>query len=90
MRIYHFIYFGLFFLNFLMSQLPVDLNQNLTYTHTINLDSEGEYLMNIMLSSNTSWEEEDYESAVLAVFIYDIYNLDIVIFYGCSCLSDYY
>ena len=84
MRIYHFIYFGLFFLNFLMSQLPVDLNQNQTYTHTINLDSEGEYLLNIILSSDTSWEQENNESAVLTVFINNIYNQDIVIYNGAN------
>ena len=82
MRIYHFIYFGLFFVNFLMSQLPVDLSQNQTYTHTVNLNSGGEYLMNINLSSNTSWEEENNESAILTVFINDIYNQDIVLYNG--------
>ena len=71
MRIYHFI----FFISFALSQLPIDLNQNETYSHIINLDSEGEYLMNINLSSNTSWEQENNESAVLTVFINVIGNL---------------
>ena len=80
MKIYHFI----FFISFALSQLPIDLNQNEAYSHIINLDSEGEYLMSINLSSNTSWEQENNESAVLTVFINDIYNQDIVIYNGAN------
>ena len=67
---------------FIYAQTPTDLNQNESYIHNINLDSDGEYLLYINLSSNTSWEEENNESAVLTVFIDGIYNQDIVIYNG--------
>ena len=38
--------------------------------------------MNIILSSDTSWEEENNESSVLTVSINGIYNQDIVIYNG--------
>ena len=79
---YRFIYFSLIFVSFLFSQIPVDLEQNETYSHIVSLDSDGEYLMDIMLSSNTSWEEENNESAVLTVLINEVYNQDIVIYNG--------
>ena len=66
----------------LFSQLPIDLSQNSSYYHLITLDTEGEYLMNIQLSSNTSWEEENNESAILTLFINGEYNQDIVIYNG--------
>ena len=81
-----FIYKKLFFILLLMqclfSQLPIDLSQNSSYYHLITLDTEGEYLMNIQLSSNTSWEEENNESAILTLFINGEYNQDIVIYNG--------
>ena len=77
-----FLYFLILFFSFSLAQLPVDLNQNETYLHTISLDSEGEYLMNIQLSSNTSWEENNNESSVLTVFINGEYNQDIIIYNG--------
>ena len=67
---------------FIYAQTPTDLNQNESYIHNINLDSDGEYLLYINLSSNTSWEEENNESAVLTVFIDGIYNQDIIIYNG--------
>ena len=82
MRTYRFIYFLLIFVNFSFSQVPVDLEQNQTYSYTIILDSDGEYLMNIMLSSDTSWDQENNESAILTVFINGLYNQDIVIYNG--------
>ena len=81
-KAYQFIYSSLIFVSLLLSQIPVDLGQNQTYSHTVSLDSDGEYLMNIMLSSNTSWEQENNESAILTVFINDVYNQDIVIYNG--------
>ena len=82
MRIYHFIYLSLLFMSFSISQVPVDLEQNQTYSHMIVLDSDGEYLMNLMLSSDTSWEQGNNESAILTVFINGVYNQDVVIYNG--------
>ena len=67
--IYKKLFFILLLMQYLFSQLPIDLSQNSTYYHSITLDTEGEYLMNIQLSSNTSWEEENNESAILTLFI---------------------
>ena len=67
---------------FIYAQTPTDLNQNESYVHNIDLDSGGEYILHINLSSNTSREEENNESAVLTVFIDGIYNQDIVIYNG--------
>ena len=62
----------LIFFSLCISQLPVDLNQNNSYFQTINIESSGEYLINLNLSSNTSWEEENNESAILTIFINDV------------------
>ena len=67
---------------FIHAQIPTDLNQNESYIHDINLDSDGEYLIHINLSSDTSWEEENNESAILTVFIDGTYNQDILIYNG--------
>jgi len=72
----------LIFFSLCIAQLPIDLNQNNSYFQTINIESSGEYLININLSSNTSWEEENNESAILTIFINDVYNQDIVIYNG--------
>tara|TARA_Y100001970_G_scaffold294323_1_gene450557 strand:+ start:13587 stop:16652 length:3066 start_codon:yes stop_codon:yes gene_type:complete len=82
MKAYSFTYFLIFFVSLILSQIPVDLGQNQTYTHTFLADSSSEYLMDITLSSDTSWEDQDNESAILSVFINDIYNQDIVIYNG--------
>ena len=55
--------------DFFIQEEEIDLSQNDTYFHTTTLDSDGEYLINIQLSSNTSWEEENNESSVLTIFI---------------------
>ena len=74
----------LLLLNFSSAQLPENLGQNESYFHTQTLNSSGEYLININLSSDTSWEEENNESAVLTLFVNGTYNQDIVIFNGNS------
>jgi len=84
MKAYSFTYFLIFFVSLMLSQIPVDLGQNQTYTHIFLADSSSEYLMDITLSSDTSWEDQDNESAILSVFINDIYNQDIVIYNGQS------
>ena len=70
--------------NLSSAQLPEDLGQNESYFHTQTLNSSGEYLININLSSDTSWEEENNESAVLTLFVNGTYNQDIIIFNGNS------
>ena len=62
MKIYHFI----FYLSFsIMCELPIDLNQYETCSGTIDVPIMSEYLLNLNLSSDTSWEEENNESAIL-------------------------
>ena len=70
------------FISFCIGQLPIDLNQNNSFYQTVNLESSVEYLINIDLSSNTSWEEENNESAILTIFVNNVYSQDIVIYNG--------
>ena len=60
----------------------VDLMQNDNYIYNIMLETDGEYLLDIELYSDTSWEQENNESAVLTLFINGEYNQDIVIYNG--------
>ena len=70
------------FVLFISFGFSVDLSQNQSYTHLASIESSGEYLIDIILSSDTSWEEEGNESAILTIFINGIYNQDIVIYNG--------
>ena len=70
------------FLNVLFSQLPVDLYSNETYQETVTINSSAEYFLNIAMSSNTNWEEENNESAIMSLFINGEHNQDIVIYNG--------
>ena len=70
------------FLNVLYSQLPVDLYSNETYQETVTINSSAEYFLNIVMSANTSWEEENNESAIVSLFINGEHNQDIVIYNG--------
>ena len=84
MRTYKFINLGLFLTSICMSQLPIDLNPNESYSQTLNIESSGEQLINLTLSSNTSWKQENNESAILTLSINNIYNQDIIIYNGLS------
>ena len=66
----------------MMCVLPIDLNQYETCPGTLDIPQDGEFVMNLNLSSDTLWEEENNESAVLTIFIDGIYNNDIVIYNG--------
>ncbi len=79
MKLYQFI---LFISISMMCELPFDLGQNENCSGTFSVDMDGQYLLNLDLSSNTSWEQTDNESAVLTVFINGVYNNDIVIYNG--------
>ena len=66
----------------MMCNLPYDLGQDENCSIIFDVDADGEYMLNLNLSSNTSWEETNNESAVLTVFIDGLYNNDIVIYNG--------
>ena len=79
MKLYHFI----FFISIsIMCELPFDLGRNENCSLQFNIPQDGFYLLNLNLSSNTSWEEANNESAVLTIFIDGVYNNDIVIYNG--------
>ena len=79
MKLYHFI----FFISIsIMCELPFDLGRNENCSLQFNIPQDGFYLLNLDLSSNTSWEEANNESAVLTIFIDGLYNNDIVIYNG--------
>ena len=79
MKLYYFI----FSISFsMMCEFPIDLNQYETCSSTLDIPHDGEFIMNLNLSSDTSWEDENNESAVLTIFIDGIYNNDIVIYNG--------
>ena len=82
MRNYNFIYLVFILTGICLSQLPFDLNPNETFSQTLNVESSGEQLINLTLSSNTSWEQENNESSILTLFINNIYNQDIIIYNG--------
>ena len=46
-----------------MCEFPFDLNQNENCSLTFSTSIDGQYLLNLNLSSDTSWEEADNESA---------------------------
>lgn len=79
MKLYQFI---LFISISIMCEFPFDLNQNENCSLTFSTSIDGQYLLNLNLSSNTSWEEADNESAVLTIFIDGEYNNDIIIYNG--------
>ena len=62
-----------------LCQFPIELNINETYSYTITLDEDEEYLLDIASSSNTSWEENGNESSTLSIYIDGYYNQDIII-----------
>ena len=72
----------LIFLSLTFGQLPVDHSPYETHSVNIDLPEEGGYYMELNLSADTSWEEENNESAVLTIFINDEYSHDIVICNG--------
>ena len=61
-----------------MCEFPFDLNQNENCSLIFSTAIDGQYLLNLNLSSDTSWEEANNESAVLTIFIDGVYNNDIV------------
>ena len=63
-------------------QFPIELNINESYSDTITLDEDGEYLLDIISSSNTSWEEGDNESSTLSIYLDGYYNQDIILYNG--------
>ena len=56
-------------LSIIYGQFPIELNQNESYHDNIEITQDGEYLLDITCSSNTSWEENQNESSILSVFI---------------------
>ena len=76
------LYIILFTLSIIYGQFPIELNKDQSYSDTIVINQDGEYLLNITCSSNTSWEENQNESSILSIFIDGAHNQDIIIFNG--------
>ena len=76
------LYIILFTLSIIYGQFPIELNIDQSYSDTIVINQDGEYLLNITCSSNTSWEENQNESSILSIFIDGAHNQDIIIFNG--------
>ena len=72
----------LIFTAYAIAQLPTELGQNESYFHSQTFDNASEYILNIVLASDTSWEEVDNESAILTIKVNNNYNQDIVIYNG--------
>ena len=51
-------------LSIIYSQFPIELNKNESYNDTIEITQNGEYLLDVTSSSNTSWEENQNESSI--------------------------
>ena len=66
----------------MMCNLPYNLSEYESCSIDFDVNADGAYLLNLYLSSNTSWEETNNESAVLTIFIDGVYNNDIVIYNG--------
>jgi len=66
----------------MMCNLPYNLSEDESCSIDFDVNTDGAYLLNLYLSSNTSWEETNNESAVLTIFIDGVYNNDIVIYNG--------
>ena len=64
-------------------QFPKELNiGQSSYSENLEIIQNGEYLLDITCSSNTSWQESQNESSILSIYIDGEYNQDIILFNG--------
>ena len=68
--------------------LDFSLSKNETSnTININVESEGEHLLYLNLSSNSDWSVSNQESACISVLLNGQYQSDIITFYGNSIFT---